>query len=802
MANDKQYKGDLQEPKEPAIAPNTFADPKEKVTASYCLKAVKYIYFRSWSSYQSPYGNINRNKIIDNRLWSNGIFDVQAFMGGKISEKNSGRDKNPLMRHLDFDPVTEMPKIQDIVVGYLEAVDYTIHAMPINPAAGAEKENLRLKELAKVALKPFAEQINAEAGQEIMPMPENNFDTEEQVNMFFNMGGYKNVGAMQIRIGNQIVENDSGIRDLGKKIKEDAYCVGIIATDSEIDSNGRIKYKYVDPVNCGVEDFRGHYLDKPAKIWYIEVMTVQELILDSQRSGTPLSTQEAREIAKRYENRFDNPTWSSAEGAERQYVNTDTQLGFFWYQFKIPVMKAYWEELDCYKTATKEKAGKKIVEPTTFNDESKKYYDNSKAGRPPIEKEKKVDEFYVHNYYQAKWIIGTDFIYDYGKVPFQARDPYNISRALCPLKYYRITNQPLAERIKPYAKKIFMAWLKFDNEVARARPAGYKINVSALENISLGQGKTFTVTHGIEMFNETGDLIYKDEAMADEYGKTKGKNPIESIEQRAIIDGMRRWIEVINYYTERIVAITGINEFMDGSNPNQNTAATVAKAAMAGSKNSMSQIVSALFSLSEKMALDTSGRLQLIVEKFGEYSGYADSIGNGLLEATKVGKEILPYTYGIKVVAKPDEAQRNEMKQAVYQSFSNMASPEQGGLWVADALEFQQMIDNGMDMELVRLLMTARQNANLKRVQEQKERAIQLQTKGNAENLQMANQQEMEKEKMLADIKKDLITHETNENIRFEQAVGGIKTQATLIANREKSVNKQNEIITKETYAK
>lgn len=790
MAN-SEYQGDLPRQTEAVYAPTIFVAPEEKSKKWYCLQMAKSIYYRSWSSYQSPYGNFNRNKFIDNKMWANGMFDVQAFMGGKKDRDTP--DKNPMLKHLDFDPVTEMPKIQDIVIGYLEQIDYVISATPINPAAGAEKENMRLQEIAKVRLLEYGKQINQMAGEDIVPTPSNAFQSEEEVNMFFNMGGYKPVGAMQIRLGNQIVENDSAIRDIRKKWLEDAFCTGRMAVDQEPDEKGRLKYKYVDIVNCGVEDYRGHYLEKPSKIWYIEVKTVQDLILDSQKSGTPLSPEETKEIAKRYENKFDNPSWSAAEGAERQYVNTDTTIGYFWYQFKIPVLKCYWEELDCYKTATKEKAGKKNVSPTSYSDESKTYYDHSKAGRPPMLKEKKVDEFYVHNYYQAKWIPGTDYVYDYGKVPFQARDPYDISRALCPLKYYRITNQPLAERIKPYAKKIYMAWLKFDNEVSRARPAGYKINVKALENIALGQGKTFTVQHGIEMFNETGDLIYADEAQADEYGRTKGKNPIESIEQRAILDGMRRWIEVINFYTQRIVALTGINEFMDGSNPNSNTAATLAKAALAGSKNSMSQISSGVLSLAEKMALDTSARLQLIVEKYGDYNGYADVLGTGFLEAASVGKEILGYTYGIMVRAKPNEQEREQMKQAIYTSFSTMASPESGGLWVQDALMFQQYVDAGMDMELIRLLMNAKQKENLAAVQQMKERAIQMQNQGIAQTQQMAAQSELEKEKMLSQLRMQEITHKTNEDIRLAQAQSAVRTENQVIVQEQKSQHRQVE---------
>ena len=238
---------------------------------------------------------------------------------------------------------------------------------------------------------------------------------------------------------------------------------------------------------------------------------------------------------------------------------------------------------------------------------------------------------------------------------------------------------------------------------------------------------------------------------------------------------------------------------MDASSPNSETAATVAKAAIAGSKNSMSQMASGVLSLAEKMALDTSARLQLIIAEKGIYNGYADSLGSGFMEAASVGKEVLGYNYGIMVKAKPDDQQKAEMKAAINQSFASMASPEQGGIWAADAIHFQEMVDNGTDLDLVRLLMTAKQKQNLAMVQQNKERAIKLQTEGNAQNLQQASKAKLQEQMQSAQIEKDLITHTTNENIRLAQAQSSFKTENQVVVQQQKSNHKQNETVLKST---
>lgn len=781
--NDKKFGG--------AYFPSIYTDPAIKKGKQYCLETTKAVYYRSWSAWNSPFGNLDRNKMIDNAAFANGQFDVQAFMGGKNPENSV--NQNPLLKNLDFDPVTEGPKIMDIVVGYMEAMRYSVTATTINPAGNAQKENIRLNELAALKLKPFADKVNAMAGAPVMPTQQMPFRTEEELNTYFQLGGFKLIAELQIEVGCRIVMNDSDWTALNKLLCEDAFKNGRIAVDTVSDRNGRLRYKYVDTINCGVEDFRGHVLTQPSKIWYTEVVTVQEILLDAQNCGKPFTEEEARSLAKRYENKYNNPSWSAAEGVARQYVNTDTSLGFFWYQWKVPVMKTYWEELDVYKTVSVTRAGKVVKMPTSFDDQSKTYYDNSKAGRPPVERKREVNEVYIHNYYQSKWIPGTDFLWDYGPVPFQSRDPYDIKRALCPLKYYRVSPQPMMERIKGLLKKEYMAWLKLDQEVANAKPFGWKINTAALETISLGQNKSFTVEMAIEVFNQTGNLVYRDEALADAYGKTKGKDPLLPIEQKGVLDAMQRWIALINFYKMRIVDITGINEFMDATNPNANTPATVAKAAIQGSKNSMSQLTGAIRNMQEKLALDTSARLQLIVKKFGEYSGYVDAEGAGLGKAVSVGNEVLGYTYGIKVEAMPDEEDKKAMKDAIYQAFASMASPEQGGLWVDSVLQFNEMIDGGTPMKIVRLLMQAKQREALDILQQQK---LQAQQQAAQQQMQMAQQQQQgayQQEQAMSQLRMQEAEHMTGEINKRNASLINDKTIGKVVTDSHKSGLKVSE---------
>lgn len=792
---------DFIRPTEPSYFPSIFAAPQEKSTEYYALQVAKSVYWSNFSITQNAYGNGERSRWIDNRNWSNGRFDVQSFIGGKKSKNN--RDKNPLLKHLDFDPVTEQPKYRDIIVSYLEELDYEIQATTINPIAKAKKEDKRLREIAILRQKEIGalQELNKIAGRPIAPESNLPFEAQSQqeIDMYFMLGGFKELAELQIELGNEIVQNDSKWKEIKKLLLEDAFDCGRLAVDTEYDKAGRLKYKYVDPVNCGVEDFRGHSLTRPTRIWYIELMSVYDLLVDSKGQ---FSIAQCEQIAKQYENRFGNPIWQNGYEGWQTYVNTDSTYNYFWYNYKIPVMKLYWEELDYYKNATVTKYGKDITMPADFNAKSEVYKNTGTVGRPPVETKKEVSEYCVHKYYQTKWVVNTDYVYDNGPVPFQARDPFDIRFALCPLKYYRIGIQPMAERVKTFAKKIYMTWQKIDNEVANKIPSGYKINVRALENISLGQGEAFTVKHSIELVNETGRLVYADEALADDFGRTVKKDPIEVFDTSTpFLRAIDAWIKLIQFYEDRIMKVTGLNEFSDASSPNPNTPASVAKLAAQGTKHSLSQLAAGLLSIGEKLAVDASERIRLIVKEHGEYSGYAESLGDGMTTYAKVTDAVVPHKFGIKIQAKPTAQEREALNQAIFQAFSSMSSPEQGGLWLSSVLKYQSMNNAGVNMKLIRLMMDAEQRKMIKLLNDQKMQAIQAQGEVNSKSQQEAVQGEIMKETELAKVRVFEYQQKINEDIRLAQAQSQLKTENQIITNENKSSHKINEEVVKKTLS-
>lgn len=801
----------------PPFYPSIITDPAIKQTEEYCLMTVLALYWNNWNVYQNVYGNTERNRFIDNRNWSNGKQDMQAFMGGKKPMNNT--DKNPLMKHLDFDPVTQQSKYRDIVVGYLEDLDFDIFATSLNPDAQAKKQNEYLNELVNLRNRHFNKQMDEKAGVQVSPQSNLKFPVtdESELDLYYQLGGAKEIFELQIELANQVVLNDSEFRDIKKMLLEDAFDTGRMIVDVIYDKDGRIKVKYVDPVNCGVEDYRGHYLKRPSKIWYMELKTVQQILMESHGQ---FSMEDMITICRMFENKFGNPVWNQSYVGWQTYVNTDATYAYFFYNWQIPVMYARWEEVDIYELINYKNANGIPIKTFLPHGKAAADYirelpqygpyapyvpvvdDENQTEVPGLGGEVNTERLQYHRQYQATWIVNTKYIYDYGRVPFQARDPFNPRYTSCSTKYYRITQQPHAERIKPYVKKILLTAQKMDNVVARLKPPGWEIDISALENLTLGNGEKFTLKHNMEMWNETGDLLVKRKASGDILNQSKVESFVRPLSQADFFNYMQGLLAYINYCQGQIVDMTGLNEYMDASNPNPNTPVALARQAQQGTKNSLSQISSGFLYLCEKIALDVSDRVRLVVEATGEYSGYADALGGGLLDATsmkRVTKAVIPHRFGIKVQARATRAEREQFEQYVNQAFSNTATPEQGGLWVTDAMLITKRLRSGVNMELLRLEMNAIIKNRLAFLQKQRQDLIAQQTQGN-KDAQAAAQDAATKAKQEETRLQMLLTsHNTDEAIRLAQATANIKGSVKLMTDRNKSDLKLREQMLGET---
>jgi hypothetical protein len=782
----------LSKPSQPTFFPNEL-NPSKK-GKEYCLQFAKAAYWYNWSGAAgNAWGNPRRDDWVENRQWAIGNPNVERFVP-MFSSLKDGAGNPASFLNLDLKPVCFIPKFIDIIVSYIEKLEYEISCDAVNPEAVDVKAEMKWKIYTAKKMQAWMEAQEATAGAKLFNTPQFDFDfgDKEELDLLFGMS-VKLDEEMMMEMGNEVVLNESKWTLMKRMILKDLAVLGSAARETYVDPvTDRVKTRYIDMINVTYPyvDFRGEILDRPSRIGYIETMTVADL---RAQAGDQFSDEEYCQIAARYSNQFGNGTYSYPASNSPAYVNTDSQFGY-WYSFNIPVMTLYWEETDRYKYQDKlAKNGETYTAPASYKEPLgvKEYVDYS--GETPQPKKKTVYPSDVHCYYQSKWIPGTDYIFNWGKVPDMGRDPLDPKYAICPLQIYRVSERSLLDRLLPFEEQNMLAWLKMQNTIAKAVPSGYSLNINTLKNASI-DGKSFPVKHQVELYEQTGRLIWDSENPLDETGRPF-PHPISQMPSNLAND-IQAWLLLFDSNIQKMRGVTGINELMDASTPDARTLAGTAKLAVAGSQNALTPIANTITLLQEQNCMDIAEKLKLVIQRNGGYEGYAPAIGGNLLKAT-MDDRVCAYTYAIKVRAKPTTEERMDLKETAKAAVINTADPVKGGLMYSDYIYIVHLIDAGTNLKLVEAIMRHRIEKNLKKMSEMAQQNSQAQAEMNKQTIEQQMQSDLAKSEKEKKDKMELDTFYTDNKIRLAKAEAQFHLEAGVQKDVAKGEVNKSEIITK-----
>ena len=122
--------------------------------------------------------------------------------------------------------------------------------------------------------------------------------------------------------------------------------------------------------------------------------------------------------------------------------------------------------------------------------------------------------------------------------------------------------------------------------MAKARPKGAAFEVGSLENVSKGDGGTFTPLELQEIFDQTGNIYYR---RMDDEGMASNAVPIQELEN-GIGRDMLQLIQIYQHNLQMIRDVTGVNEARDGTKPSSEALVGVQKMQLLASNNATRSI--------------------------------------------------------------------------------------------------------------------------------------------------------------------------------------------------------------------
>lgn len=738
--------------------------------------------FASWISGNTglPYSKNERFEHL--RAIGNGTQSIEQYqdtiLGPEDTEHKTGAREG--YSNIVWKIFSVAPKFKYVVMGIMESQEHSIVANAIDKLSVNEKDTIKWDTWFESVYKKELSGIRKSIGMKESSggyLPE----TKEELELFQNMGGMKLKKEVSIVKGIDYGFYISDWKQLKRKLIEDFIDINIAATKDYIDQyTKKVKARYVNPSTLMIQysrrdDFKGSE-------WGGELIQVS---ITDLRKNTDLTEDELRDIAQKYNNVGGNPDFTSWGDA------MDTESGGYSYDgFFVDVADCEFKTVnDKYITTRKDANGNSITREENATDlyKAKRYYGKDTDKR-------KTKKNTIKTVQRAKWIVGTEHVYDWGlqfDVPRPGKKEVELS-----FHVYKLPGRSIMDLTETNHDQIALTSFKLQNAIAMSSNAGLAVEYTSLQNMKLG-GNKMEPLEILKIRRETGDLVYRATTHRGQVFSSHAGKPVQELEG-GIGKQLTEFITIFQMNLEFIRDVTGINQVADASTPDPEQSVFGSKLAIAGTNNALKNIYSGYIYLKEKTAKNMALRLQIAVRHSKEvYAGYYPVLGKSNLEVLSIGTEILDADFYIKIEARPTDKQKEDIRAAAVEAMKPTGKSGESDLDWGDFLLITDILDNG-DIKFAQALFIHKQSKN-KREQLQLQREnMSLDTKNAQETLRVKGEEERKKEKFKTDelirldaAKTDNLLKIAEEEHRYKMQEIGKKERDGSIRDGLKEMNTQ-----------
>jgi len=732
-----------------SIFPDPLAEQSKKLTKQYGLQYAKAIY--------SQWGGVDVDGSLYAKRWrefeisrdyANGTQNTSIYKQILTSlDPNNG---DGALLSLDWTPVPIVPKFVKIVVNKILSSRMYPNVEAIDPLSRNEKDIEKNKVKIRVENRDIIEEAKL-SGLKVKMDPNELPETPEEVEIFLesNVKTAAEIAA-QIGINLTLSWNDFDER-IYRRCVDDLVTVGMAVVKRENDPNYGIVTKYVDPayfVHSNTDDpnfsdlvYAGH----------MQSMSITEL---KRIAGDQFTEEEYKNMARTVMNRFgNNPN-------RLETANFDTNLERYNYgydQYTINVMDFEFMSVDNVIFEKKTSAYGNIgfyYKGEKYNAPSNSVYDR--------------EAVYMQNatLYGGCFIVGTNYIYNYGLKKNVPKNVHDISRtrmsySVIATNIRRMIPKSMVSGVIGFADQLQLSHLKIQQAIAKAKPDGLLVDIEGLENVQLGRGGELQPLDIQDIYEQTGVFYYR------------SKNPEGGFQNPPVrpldnsIRNINELIALYNHYLRMIRDATGINEVMDGTTPKGDQLVGVRQQQLAAGNNALYDITNASLVLYRRVCEDVVKCLQIIPPKSILYQAYENAIGKENMKVLSSFSKLPMYNFGVRVVSDMNEVDRAYLEQNIQVALS------QREIDLEDAIAIRQL----RDIDQAERLLVVRRKKRIKQQQEIASQNSQMQAQMNQQTAMATSQGKMQEEQMKAQLEAQKIQLESQAKAQLMQLEYQLKMQ-------------------------
>ena len=683
--------------------PDPLASAQVKEGKEYGLSYAKAIY-KQWGNVDQEGGLYNkRSKVFArNRDYANGTQDTKIYK--QLLNTLDPNNGDGSMLNLDFTPVPILPKFVRIVVNKILSLSPYPNLEAIDPLSSSEKDAERRKTEMLIQQKETLRQIKQKTGVDVAGDLDSVPETLEEAEIFLE-NNIKSSSEIAAQIATNMTLSWNDFNDtIYRRSVNDMATIGMAVIKRSNDPSYGIKTDYVDPAN-----FIHSYTEDPSfsdlvYAGHVRRMPIQEL---RRIASDQFTDEEYKEIAKQAQKKYGYDASKLNQSSYDAYNNA-SNYGFD--EYMIEVLDFEFTAVDCIYFEEKE---------SKYGNQG--FYmkgDNYKAPLNSVY-ERSVEKLENAVIYGGCYVLGTDFLFNYGKEVNIPKNVHDISKATlsysaCATNMLKMMPKSMVDSCIGFADQIQLAHLKLQQSVAKAKPDGIIIDIEGLENVQLGKG---------------GEL-----------------QPLEL-------------------------------QVMDASSPKGDALVGVRQQALAAGNNAIYDITNSSMVLYKKVCQDVVKCLQVIHPESILYRVYENAIGKENMRVLSSFRNLSMYNFGVNVVKEMEETEKQYLEQNIQISLS------QKELDLEDAMAVRQLKDVNQAERLLVVRRKKRIAMNQQIAMQNSQQQAQIQqasaqaaSQGKMQEMQMEAQIATQEMQLKAQLEAQLesVKHE------FRKEIEMIKAQATL----------------------
>jgi len=643
--------------------PSPLLPDQTKNSPEYGLKLLKSAYGQ-WINGYGGFSQKQRQTRFDyNKAYAQGMQPMQEFLD--YLDINGQQPYS----NIDFTPLPiAIPLLQRIKDRFNQRIE-KIRCNSIDPVSISKKNKEKMDAKFRMEFKDQIAQIEQQSGVQLEDPDAFTPEDTEELDVHFGFT-YKQREEVMMEQGIDLVLYDNQWTETKNSILDDLLIYGFAGTRTDIDNNGRIKVRKINPYNLIVsysERSDMNDLEWVGEVFYMSITDVR------QQYPGKISEEELFNLSKSMVGKFNNPasftfTWNY------QYANAIARP---YDAFKVPVLQLSLKTLyNITYEKNEDRFGKTILDKTTKFKDGKEYV--------------KSKPFYVE--YEGAWICDTNYLLHWGIANNMAKPNDNLQECILPYTIYmynnnRMTNKPVIETIIPSIKQMQLAHLQIQKIVSQAAPDGYTVDIAGMADVDLGNGRgALQPMELIRIYKQTGVIFYKGQVDDTEGNSRPPITPLNV----PFTAKLESFINLYNFELNKLERMLGSNSLDQGIISNQAVGKGVLDSARQIGENSINYVYNSYLNILERTAKLTQMRLWDILV-FGQkgYEGYKYALGSDRVDYIKLeaDSEFEKTNFDVKIEATIDDNAKQMLENNIQQALA------QQSIELEDAIQIR-LLDN------------------------------------------------------------------------------------------------------------